>query len=104
MAADVLRNNRAYRVLRASLVIMAGVMRYLVLRIRADGEPARVWLDRTGVTRASGAGAGWNVSEDGFVELRLPDKSEAFRLTLEAAGSAQAAGRRASDPCVPPLR
>jgi len=75
--------------------------RDLVLRIRTEGEPGRVWLDRTALARGSGAGAGFSVTEDGFVELRFPDKSEAFAVTLEAKGADQAAGRRTSLPCAP---
>jgi alpha-glucosidase len=75
--------------------------RDLVLRIRSDGEPQRVRLDGAELARASGAGAGFRVSEDGFVEVRLPDKGAAFAVTLEAAGAAQAAGRRTSAPCAP---
>jgi alpha-glucosidase len=75
--------------------------RDLVLRIRSEGEPGRVWLDRTALARATGTGAGFSVTEDGFVELRFPDKSEAFAVTLEAKGADQAAGRRTSLPCAP---
>jgi alpha-glucosidase len=80
--------------------------RDLVLRIRADGEPGRVWLDRTALSRSSetGPGTGFGVTEDGFVELRFPDKSEAFAVTLESAALSQAARRGASAPCVPSSR
>src|SRR5689334_7172285 len=49
MTGDVLRTNRAYRVFRATLVIIAGVMRYAMLLIRERipfGKPSRAAWDR----------------------------------------------------------
>jgi hypothetical protein len=64
--------------------------RDLVLRIRADGEPTRVLLDRTALARqgptAASGDAGWRLSEDGFVEVRLRDRAESFAIVLEGTG------------------
>ena len=60
--------------------------RDLVLRIRADGEPGRVRIDGTFLVRRSAteaAGTGWTFSEDGFVEVVLEDRADAFSLVLE---------------------
>jgi hypothetical protein len=61
--------------------------RDLVVRVRADGETSRVLLDKAALTRlqpASAANAtGWRPTEDGFVEVRLRDRPEAFSITLE---------------------
>lgn len=49
MPPDVLRTNRPYRVFRASLVIIAGVVRYLWLRFRTRlpwGKPSQAAWDR----------------------------------------------------------
>ena len=65
--------------------------RDLVVRIRAEREPARVVVDRTPLTRrtAGGGGAlGWDFSEDGFVEVVLKDRPEAFVVALEAEATA----------------
>jgi alpha-glucosidase len=59
--------------------------RDLVLRIRADREPARVLVDRAPLARRGpGASAGWTLSEDGFVEVVLKDGPDAFAVALEA--------------------
>jgi alpha-glucosidase len=58
--------------------------RDLVLRIRADGEPARVLVDGSPVARrAAGTGTGFTFTEDGFVEIVLRDRPEAFAVTIE---------------------
>jgi alpha-glucosidase len=58
--------------------------RDLVVRVRSDREPARVLVDRASLTRRSGPGAaGWDLSEDGFVEVVLKDRPEAFSIALE---------------------
>jgi alpha-glucosidase len=63
--------------------------RDLVLRVRADAEPGRVLLDGTALSRstktAERAGAGWQWTEDGFVEVRLRDRPQAIALALEPA-------------------
>ena len=63
--------------------------RDLVLRIRADSEPTRVLLDRTALSRqgptAPSGEAGWRLTEDGFVEVRLRDRAEGFAIVLEGA-------------------
>jgi alpha-glucosidase len=61
--------------------------RDLVVRIRADREPARVVVDRSPLPRrpASGGAAGWDFSEDGFVEVVFKDRPEAFAIALEDA-------------------
>jgi alpha-glucosidase len=63
--------------------------RDLVLRIRADGEPTRVLLDHAALGRQgpdAGGDAGWRMTEDGFVEVRLRDRAEALAIVLEGAG------------------
>ena len=75
--------------------------RDLVLRIRTEGEPGRVWLDRTALARASGNGSRLELTEDGFVEVRFPDKSEAFAGDAGVGRLRSAAGRRTSLPCAP---
>ena len=52
-----------------------------------DGEPERVLLDQTALSRSAPAGSGWSLSEDGFLELRLPDKAHTFVVTLESTGA-----------------
>jgi alpha-glucosidase len=86
--------------------------RDVVLRIRADAEPARVWVDGVAVERASApnggaqrTASGWSYGDEGFVELRMKDKPEAFSVTLGAASVARASGSRTSTPCAaPPAR
>lgn len=61
--------------------------RDLVLRIRWEGEPRRVLLGsaplaRLGPTPSEDA-TGWRVAEDGFIEVRLRDRAEAFAVSLE---------------------
>ena len=58
--------------------------RDLVLRLRADRVPARVLLDRSPLgPRGSTTNEGWRVSDDGYVEIVLKDRREAFSITLE---------------------
>ena len=82
-------------------ILAAGATRNLVLRVRVDGEPARVLLreaDRAaryvgGSTVGSGVcfscirpgpGGGLMLSDDGFVEVVLPGhRGAAFSLALE---------------------
>ncbi len=88
--------------------------RDIVLRIRADAEPAHVKMDGVAVERASapsgGAPAarpspsGWSYGEDGFVELRMKDKPAAFSLTLESAALARPGGSRSPTPCAATAR
>ncbi len=61
--------------------------RDLILRIRADREPGRVLVDRTPLARrgpTAAEGTGWKLSEDGFVEVVLKDRADAFVVALEA--------------------
>ncbi len=71
--------------------------RDLVLRIRADGEPTRVLVDRAPLLRqgstAAGGDAGWRLTEDGFVEVRLRDRAEGLAIVLEGAGGTPPARR-----------
>jgi alpha-glucosidase len=78
--------------------------RDVVLRVRADGEPARVQLDGAPLARSAGAGPGWSYGEDGFVELRMKDKPEAFSVLLETAVPRASAGRSAPPCAAPPAR
>ena len=75
--------------------------RNLVLRVRVDGEPARVVLDGKPIARLAtpaGAPSGsasasaasgqapastYMLSDDGFVEVVLPDRGAAVSLALE---------------------
>src|SRR5262249_26032253 len=61
--------------------------RDLVLRVRADGETRRVLLDKAVLTQLSagttGSQPGWRPTDDGFVEVRLRDRAEAFAIAVE---------------------
>ena len=53
--------------------------RDLVLRVRTDVPPTRVLLD--------GSGTGFQMTEDGFVEVRIRDRAQAIALVLESGAS-----------------
>jgi alpha-glucosidase len=61
--------------------------RDIVVRVRADGETRRVLLDKAPLTRlaaaATGNEPGWRPTDDGFVEVRLRDRAEAFAIAVE---------------------
>jgi alpha-glucosidase len=61
--------------------------RDLVLRLRVDGEPSRVLLDGKPIARRAPATAspGYALTDDGFVELVLPDRGAAVSLVVESA-------------------
>jgi alpha-glucosidase len=71
--------------------------RDLVVRVRADGQTSRVLLDKGVLTRLQPAAAanesGWRPTDDGFVEVRLRDRAEAFSITLEGPTAAPPARR-----------
>jgi alpha-glucosidase len=50
--------------------------RDLVLRVRPEGPPTRVLLD--------GAALAFKLAEDGFVEVRIRDRAQAFALVVES--------------------